>query len=396
MNLNLSPTQPQNRIQQIDILRGFALLGVLMVNVFGYNASFFDFSGFYNSFLEEVQQKVFSLIVNYGADKFIGLFSLLFGLGFSMMYLKYASDETRFLKIYSKRLLVLMAFGVLHIVFFWAGDILFSYSILGFVLLLLRKQSSKLLLPLSVFIYFFPILYLALSVKLTFLPDALSSTSEIEMPEVIQIYSSGSYADVFKLRLHEYWSFRNINLIYYAPKVLSLFIFGFLFYKHDFITKINAAKSKYFILAIAFLLIGIWLNTYTMKLVNFLAQTDSNPYFTTWYMGIFEVTNVFLIASYLLLILILSQIKYFQLLLAPLKYIGRMSLTNYMSYSIIFTTLMYYYGFGQFGSFTPLELVIIAFIVFVVQLYICKIWLRYFSFGPMEWIWRRLTYRKGV
>lgn len=153
-----SPTNPRNRIQQLDILRGFSLLGVLTVNIFGYNSSLFDFSGFYNAFTEEVQQNVFSIIVNYGADKFIGLFSLLFGIGFSMLYLKYSSNETDFVKIYSKRLLVLFGFGVLHIVFFWAGDILLSYSILGFVLLLMRKWSYNILLPLSIFIYFFPIL----------------------------------------------------------------------------------------------------------------------------------------------------------------------------------------------------------------------------------------------
>jgi len=394
MNRIHHPTNPQNRIQQIDILRGFALFGVLMVNVFGYNASFFDFSGFYQRFSEEVQQNIFSFIVNYGADKFIGLFSLLFGMGFSIMYLKYQSDEKYFLKIYTRRLMALLVFGILHIVFFWAGDILFSYAILGFVLLLLRKQSSKLLLPLSIFIYFFPILYLVVSIHLNFLPDALSSTSQMKLPEVIKIYSTGSFADIFKLRLHEYWSFRNINLIYYAPKVLSLFIFGFLFYKHQFIQKINAKKARFFILAILLLFVGILLNNYTMELVKLFTQSDSNPYFTSWYMGIFEITNVFLILSYLLIILILSQAIYFQFLLTPLKYVGRMSLTNYISYSIVFTTVMYSYGFGKFGSFTPLELVIIAFIVFAVQLYICKIWLRYFSFGPMEWIWRRLTYKK--
>lgn len=212
------------------------------------------------------------------------------------------------------------------------------------------------------------------------------------MQEVIKIYSNGSFSEVFKLRLYEYWSFRYINLIYYAPKILSLFIWGFVFHKYGYIYKTNAFKTKYFILALALLILGVFLNTYTIELVTFLAQSNGNPYFTTWYMSIFEVTNFVLLLSYLLIILILSQVKFTMFILSPLKYAGRMSLSNYISYSIIFTTLMYSYGFGQFGSFNPLELLIIAFVFFLVQIYICKFWLKYYNYGPMEWLWRKLTY----
>jgi uncharacterized protein len=394
MKTPYTPTPPNDRIQQIDILRGFALFGVLVVNVFGYNSSFFDFSGFYSGFTEELNQKVFSFVVNYGADKFIGLFSILFGISFSIIYLKHKQNEQQFLRFYSRRLWALMFFGILHILFFWAGDILLSYSLLGFVLLFSRKRSSKILFVSSVFIYFFPILYIALTVVFPFFPDALSSTSQIKMPEVVKIYSNGSIADIFRLRLHEYWSFRNINTFYYAPKVLSLFIFGYLFHKHHFIEKINTQKSKYSIISVSLLFCGILLNTYTLEIVNLLAHRETNAFFTTWYMAIFEITNVLLIISYLLLILLLSNHRFLKYFLIPLKYVGRMSLTNYLLYSLVFTTLMYAYGFGKFGSFEPWELVLIAFVVFCFQIILCKLWLQQFQFGPMEWIWRRLSYRK--
>jgi len=129
------PTDPEDRILQIDILRGFALFGVLLVNVFGYNSSFFDFSGFYKTFNDPLNTQVFNLVIGYGADKFIFLFSFLFGIGFSIMHLKYQSDEKHFFSLYLRRMLALMLFGAVHIVFFWAGDILFFKVLILFCLL---------------------------------------------------------------------------------------------------------------------------------------------------------------------------------------------------------------------------------------------------------------------
>ncbi len=394
MKASFSPTNPNQRIEQIDILRGFALLGVLLVNALGYNSSFFDFGGFYSTFTDPLNSKVYNFITNYGADKFIGLFSFLFGVSFSIMYLKNRHSETQFSHFYLRRLLILMLFGVIHIVFFWAGDILFSYALMGIILLSLRKLPSKLLLFISVFMYFFPILYIALHVSYPFLPDALSSTSSITISEVINIYAQGTYPEVFRLRLHEYFSFRYINLIYYVPKIISLFIFGYVFYQHKFFEKINTSKNKYLILSILLLLVGIVLNTYTFDIANSIVDMKTSAYATTLYMLIFEITNVVLILSYILIILTLTKIKFFSYILNPLKYIGRMTLTNYLMYSVIFTIIMYSYGFGKFGSFEPWQLLMLSILFFAIQIVLCKTWLQHFRFGPMEWLWRKFIYLK--
>jgi len=392
MKLTFRPTNPSERISQIDILRGFALFGILLVNVFGYNSSFFDFNGFYQTFEDPLNSTVYNLVIGFGADKFIFIFSFLFGLGFSIMYLKYCADERDFFRVYLRRLLVLMMFGIIHIVFFWAGDILFSYSVMGIILLLSRKLRSGILLFLSIFLYFFPIIYIAFESIFPFLPSALKSVTELKMPEVIDIYSCGSYWDIFKLRIHEYLAFRNINLVYYAPKVLSLFIFGFLFYKHKYLNRINSSKTYYFALFVIFLSIGILLNLFTENIVNSLANPETNPFYTAIYMAVFEITNIFLGLGYILFILILSQIPISKTILNPLKYVGRMALTNYLMQSVIFTTIMYAYGFGYFGSIEPWQLVIFAVAVFSIQTIYSRFWLKKFKFGPMEWIWRKITY----
>jgi len=385
------PTAPNERITQIDILRGFALFGVLLVNVFGYNASFFDFSGFYHTFTDPLNSKIFEWLVGFAADKFIFIFSFLFGAGFGIMYLKYRADEKHFFWLYFRRMIALMVFGILHILFFWAGDILFSYALMGLLLLFVRKWPSGLLLFLSIFFYFLPILYLALENVFPFMPDALSSVTNLKMPEVIAIYSEGAYAEIFKLRLHEYYAFRNINLIYYAPKVLSLFIFGYLFYKHRYFDKINKEQMKYTILAVVFLLAGIVLTLFTDKVVNVLIAQKS-PYSLTVYMSVYEVTNILLGLSYMLIILLLSQASFFGRLLDPLKYIGRTALTNYLMQSVIFTTVMYGFGFGKFASYEPWQLLIWVMAVFTLQVLLSRIWLKYYRFGPLEWLWRKFTY----
>jgi len=132
------PTKPEERITRIDILQGFALFGVLLVNVFGYNASFFDFGGFYKTFETPPDSTLFDLVIGFAADKFIFIFSFLFGVSFSIMYSKYHRDERTFFRFYLRRLTILMLFGMIHIVFFWAGDILLSYGLLGILLLLSR------------------------------------------------------------------------------------------------------------------------------------------------------------------------------------------------------------------------------------------------------------------
>lgn len=394
MNNELAPIKPKNRIVQVDILRGFALFGVLMVNVFGYNSSFFDFSGFYSQFEDPLNSNIFSLVVNYGSDKFIGLFSLLFGIGFAMMYDKYKPNEKLFTKLYLRRLIILMGFGIAHIVLFWAGDILLSYGLLGMILLFTRKLNAHSLITLSFLFYFLPIIYIALNVLIPSMPDALSSTSKISLDVVKDTYGNGSIAEIFKLRMLEYYSFRNINLIYYYPKVMGLFFAGYAFHKKGILNRINTSHRKYFMLGILFLTIGILINTYTVEIVGAIVISDTNPYINTVYMGVFEIANIFLISSYLIFVLVGSRSPVFKRILSPLKYIGRMSLTNYLTYTVVFTTIMYSYGFGMFGTFTPVELVISAFAFFIIQAMYCKIYLKYYQYGPMEWLWRRLMYGK--
>ncbi|HPE85961.1 MAG: DUF418 domain-containing protein [Bacteroidales bacterium] len=392
MKTTFTPTAPATRDITTDILRGFALLGVLLVNAFGYNASFFDFNGFYSQFTDPVNAKVFTLVVGYAADKFIFIFSFLFGIGFSILYQKYGHDEAHFIRFYLKRLGILFCFGLLHISLLWAGDILLSYSLLGIVLLLLRKTKTVPLFLLSLFLYFLPILYIALESRVPGLPSALSSTGDIAIDQVIATYSKGTWTEIIALRLHEYAVFRNINLIYYGPKILSLFLLGHLGHRLHFLSAIQARKLYYLLIFALSFTCGIFLTAKMEAVIDWMADAETNPLYTAIYMGVFELANIFLATGYIIAVVILAGTRPGKRILSPLKYVGRMALTNYLMQSVIFMTLMLSWGFGLFGRVEPRHLLWIVAAVFAFQIMASKIWLHYYRFGPLEWIWRKLTY----
>ncbi len=391
-----NPTLPKERIAQIDILRGFALFGILIVNVFGYNASFFDWSGFYRSnFTDPLNLTIFNSVVNFFSDKFIFIFSLLFGFGLAMMHDKHVGDEKAFAALYSRRLLALLLFGALHILLFWAGDILLMYALCGFILLSLRKAKPWQLLTLSIFFYFFGVIYIAVQAVVPALPDSTKSTASIDFASVISTYRDGSLWETIRLRLYEYFSMRYINLFYYMPKVLGLFFFGYWCKVKDILSKINGKKVHSIVIAVLLLVSGILLSNYTGKLIG-LMVCDTSPFGNAVYMAIYETDNILLGFSYILLVLILSKIGVFGRILRPLKYAGRMALTNYLLQSVVFTFIMYSWGLGYFGSFCPWLLILMAIGFFVIEILLSKLWLKNFRFGPMEWIWRMMTYKKRI
>ena len=119
----VQPIKSAERISSIDILRGFALLGILLVNILGFNASFFDFGGFYNNLPDNLQQHFYNIYISLTADKFIFLFSFLYGYGIFIQFDRFQTRGEPFSPFFTRRMIGLAFFGILHIVLLWAGDI---------------------------------------------------------------------------------------------------------------------------------------------------------------------------------------------------------------------------------------------------------------------------------
>jgi len=389
MPARISSIKDKERIQSLDILRGFALLGIALVNVFGFNASFFDFGGYYNNLQDPVQQKFYNIFIGLAADKFISIYSFLFGYGFYLQFAKYQSSGQKFNDYYKRRLFYLFLFGVFHVFFLWAGDILIMYAIAGSIMFLLRKWPAKYLLLIGVVFYFFISIWLVLSIWLP-LPNGLSSTCKACLNDALLVYPNENYFECLKLRLSEYYAFRNINLVYYLTKIIGIFLFGFLASKYKLHSKIKHQKMKWVIIFLIFSFLGTILYFNYESWVTKMLPADS-IYLNAIYMSAYELMNLFLSISYILLILILASLRF--ILLKPLAYAGRMSLTNYITQSILFSIIFYGWGFGKFGMKEPTIFIWYTAGIFIFQIIFSYSWLKVNKQGPLEWLWRKLSYK---
>ncbi|MFZ4401970.1 MAG: DUF418 domain-containing protein [Bacteroidales bacterium] len=388
MEEEIVPVSIKDRISSIDILRGFALLGILLVNILGFNASFFNFGGFYQHLPDPVQAKFYTVYISLTADKFIFLFGFLFGYGICLQYNKFEEKSGKFSRFFSRRMLVLSAFGILHILLLWAGDILLTYSIAGLLMLLFRKLSTKWLIIMAVFFYFFIGIWLTIGVKLP-LPDALSLTCTECLEKAKIIYTNGSYSECLVLRLKEYFSFRYINAFYYLPKIIGITIFGFLAAKYKFHqnVKMNWLRWSIVLLIIALLAVVFYFNY--EKIVDFKSLFANAVYMTSY-----EFTNIFIAFSYLLFILLISSNATIARFLKPVALMGQMSLSNYIMQSIILSIVFYGWGFGIFGQTSLTLLLLIAVCIYFFQLFLCILWFKFYTQGPLEKLWRMISYKE--
>ena len=388
----IGATKPQNRIISLDILRGVALFGIAIVNILGFNASFFDFGGFYRTLPDIQQLDFYTLLIGLSADKFIFLFSFLFGYGIWIQYHKFAQSQQSFPLFFTRRMLVLALFGIAHVLFLWAGDILIPYAIAGMVLLALRKLPDSLLFLFGIFMYFFVVFWLMVSVWIP-LPDGLSSGCPDCLQQALDVYANGNYVQIFQLRIIEYIVFLPVNLIYYLPKVIGITIFGYLASKK----KLHAEMANHLwrwaiiTLVISGLAVGVYL--YYENLIATLFSNE-NPFTMAGYMMGYEIMNLFVAFSYLLIILMLSGFTWTRTILMPFSYPGRMSLTNYLLQSLFFGFLFYGWGLGFFGWQKPTQIELFALFIFIVEIIVSYFWLKESTQGPLESLWRKLSYRK--
>jgi uncharacterized protein len=388
MKTYVAPISSDERISSIDVLRGFALLGILLVNILGFNASFFNFGGFYTSISDASQQEFYSIFISLSADKFILLFSFLFGYGIYMQYSRFVESKNSFATFFTRRMFVLSLFGIAHILFLWAGDILLNYSIAGCIVLLLHKLKTKFQIVIAVFFYFFIGIWLFISVYIS-LPDAMSSTCPDYLEKAKLIYASGNYFECLSLRLQEYAAFRNINAFYYLPKIIGLTLFGFIASKYELHKRIAHKKKQWFFVLIITSVIGVVAYFGYEKIVDF-----ESPFANVVYMVGYEFMNLFIASSYLLLILILASYKSISKLFKPVALMGRMSLTNYLMQSFILSVIFYGWGFGLFGQTKVTYVLLIAIMVYAFQIVFSFIWFKFYQQGPFEKLWRRLSYGK--
>ena len=403
----IKPVATKERIQILDILRGFAILGILMVNMPMFNSPFMALIGNFSLWQSAPNQIADLFICFFFEGKFYSLFSILFGIGFYLFMQKQNSSGHSILPTFRRRLTYLLLFGILHITLLWAGDILFFYALFGFILILFRKKSTRGLKKWIIAMILIPIIITGFAVLMISLGkmhpegakqiEASFAQQEQHLKNIIdqalEIYANGSFSEIFTMRLTE-WRFSLNGILFFYPNVFAMFLLGFYIAKKGWLFNIKENKPVFRKMFWYGLLLGIIGNTIYSWGMEHSSQMDMTPTTVLAYIGFgfgVPAMTLFYIAAFALT-LEKGFFKWCTKMLAP---VGRMALTNYLLQSIICTTLFYSYGAGLYGQLNIWQGIILTFVLFILQIFFSRFWLNRFYYGPIEWLWRSLTYRKA-
>ncbi len=389
------------RMPTLDILRGFALMGILIMNMPGFSYSGYTeadgshhWAGALDRFAEQARDMLFS-------GKFNSLFSLLFGIGFTIQFarMQAASPETAS-RTYLRRLLVLAALGLLHASLLWTGDVLHVYAVLGIVLLFgLRHASDRVVLALIGVCLVFPLVSGSLRL-LVVTPESVATRTQQLLAFGASnnaAFGHGGYADAVRENLRmlafDYGNPVSLwgNLGWYVSMAMTMLI-GLLAGRRHWVQRIPELMPQ--IRRLTWWALGLGLVCGAAFTAIFeLNRTPGPSVIKTIGSLCYGISRPALMIFYVLLIVRWAQTTGGRRWLAPLGAAGRMPLTNYLMQSLICTTLFYNWGFGLWDRVGPAPGFVLSLAIFFgIQVPWSLWWLRRHERGPMETLWARLTY----
>jgi len=394
------PTLAGERNPLIDILRGFALFGILLVNFPGSEAA-------RSGAADDAVRRLLSILVS---GKFYTTFSFLFGLGFALQLLRAQSRGRRVVPVYVRRMLVLFLIGLGHAVLVWNGDVLLVYAVMGFFLIPFRNRSAKVLLPAAV-LALAAEFFVSISENPFVVRDLVPRIANPELEQESELQKvlayneisdagrrlwaatkSGTYLEAvvarFEIwRLSNRYTFRYIWLTSFAMFLVGLFAGRYRLIRYPPVRSVLIKRVMWISLPI-WLVLGI-LTTYGPQFLgSFYHKIHWKLTTLAWVLHA-PAGSLFYICAILSLLALRPQ---WVPKLAPLGSVGRMALTNYLLQSMVGTLLYYGYGLGLQMKLGILPGFLLANLVFALQVALSHWWLQYFQFGPFEWIWRSLTY----
>jgi uncharacterized protein len=387
----LAPVPPEDRVVTLDILRGFAMFGVLWSNLNDWYGTL-DAATPLDRSLAWIQDWLLE-------GRFYSLLGFLFGIGFAIQLQRTPTGDLDRRNIFLRRMLVLLGIGIFHGLFIWHGDILAQYALLGFLLLLFRGLSQKRLVLATALTYLFlPYLILRVFLLLKLLMPAVASSG----------WAHGTYAQATTFRIQHFlgqkgrWAMSG-NWAHF----LTLFLLGMLATRAGLVSKLlsNAREStRRLRWTFGVSLLCTAAGVYWSLNARAWWPNPSPPYFQTQHALRFWLPRLEFLrvgdglltwgssAAYALTLAMLSLRPAGRSILTPLAAVGRMPLTTYLTQSIVCTTLFYGYGFNLWGHMRFSGMLTITLTTFSLQMIASVYWLRHFRFGPAEWLWRSIAY----
>lgn len=398
----LVPVAPRHRIAIIDVLRGIAVLGIFLINMPLYVApasAFFEWEQ--NALWPAAADRLILLILSvFAQGKFYTIFSFLFGVGFGVQMIRAAEHHSPdFLPRYIRRLITLLAIGLLHFTLVWWGDVLHIYALLGFLLILLRHAPDRTLLLTATGLTAFPFAGMLIGGTVEHFQknqrpeewrrkrEAAREKSRKELHESIQIKSNGSFSQILQYRLQRDGARLGVE-VGWSSELFAGFVVGYWAARRRILQE--PRKHLRFLKALAWIGLPASLSVAIVHVGwGYLHPGQQQPLWRVYTGAINEFLARPAIAAGYVAIVLLMPIQSWMFNFAA---VGRMALTNYLFQSLVFTSIANSYGYGMFGQIQPSQGVVLCIIFFVLQLILSIQWLRHFRYGPAEWLWRSLTY----
>lgn len=441
----LGPIREGERLITLDVLRGVAMLGILFVNIQLFSMPFalgFGMAGMDDAPLaDELSWAFVKVFFEY---KFISLFSLLFGAGMVVQMTRAEAKGRPFVGLYLRRLAVLAVFGMAHALLLWYGDILFVYAVIGVFLLLMRKVSGRKMLIVAVALVLSSAVLSfgcgslqALSAQFqgpgqsqvdasaANTGEAVVAPSENE-PEVseqadapaedrlpgplramidaqfqptspvwiageLEAYKNGPFLDAFIYRAVG-WSFALMGAVFsYGWRVAGMFLLGAALMKLGFFLPTQRRWQAIlcgigFSIGLPMELAGAGVIVANDHAMNFMAVPAA---------VIHELGSFALCLGYTGAVSLLASSRRLRGVCRPFASVGRVALSVYLAETIAATAIMYWWGLGWFGDLSRPQLLVMVFIIYVPLMVLSVLWLRFFTIGPFEWLWRTLTYGRA-
>lgn len=419
----LSPIAANERFVSIDVLRGVAVLGILVMNIYAFAMPLVAYSNPLALGGTEPHNLGTWFFTHILFDqKFLSIFAMLFGAGLVVMSTRAQSRGTKFGRIFYRRQFWLMLIGAIHGYFIWVGDILFLYAAIGMLVYLFRNRSPRTLIIVAVLIL--PVALLLGYGNAKMVDGLIAEVAEIE-----ELQASGTKLDDEQREMLEGWEAQRpfmapteedmqVDIDVYrggylgivehrAPIILMMQVFVTLFFgiwRVGALMMIGMALLKLGVLSgersagfyrkmmLAGYLIGLPLTIFS---ASDLSAHQFDPLYAMRFGGIANYWGSIIVAfGHIGLVMLVVKTAALQRLMARFAAVGRMALTNYLMHSVILTTVFYGYGFGLYGTIPRFWQMGFVIAVIGLQLMLSPWWLSRYRFGPVEWLWRSLTYWK--
>lgn len=391
------PVGEGERRTVLDALRGLAIVGVLVANVFTFAYPMVSSSPQIAALrgagaADRVVQVAVGILVE---GKFYAMLSMLFGMGLMLQSRRVAERGGRFARLYARRLLILFAIGIAHGILLYSADILSFYALIALAATAFRGLSGRRLLGAAIAIFLIGLLVAGFGVDSAWPPDwERLASGEGTLPAPVgwalrqlatdsadfcrfmadeqRIFQEGTWSEITKHRAYAYLLlFLPAKLTFLGLFVLGLFLFGMYLVDSRVLDRLDSLRRFVW----PAILVGVLL-----EITGVVSRTVA------------IAGSVLLAAGYAAALARFCRRHPDALAVRALAALGRLALTNYLLQSVVYGLLFYATGFGLHARLTALELLLITLPLFLLQVTFSLLWLRRFQFGPLEWLWRSLTY----